>query len=71
MFQENLFKIALLKKKVSTKELAAELGISESTLYRKIQADGNFNREEINTIIDFLELSTNDFKDIFFAEELA
>ena len=39
------------------KQVADFLGIDESTLYRKIQADGNFTREEINLLIDFLEIS--------------
>lgn len=69
MFNEKLLKAQMVLKGVSNKELSEALGINESTLYRKIKADGNFNREEIKTIISVLDIE-NPY-DIFFAEELA
>ena len=57
MFDRNEFKAQVVRKGKTMKQVADFLGIDESTLYRKIQADGNFTREEINLLIDFLEIS--------------
>ncbi|MBQ9612215.1 MAG: helix-turn-helix transcriptional regulator [Lachnospiraceae bacterium] len=54
---------------INSKELAAKLGINESTLYRKINADGNFTREEIGKIVEILGIDNP--QEIFFARELA
>ena len=54
---------------ISVKELAEKLGLNESTLYRKIKADGAFTRDEINKMIDVLHIE--DPREIFFAEKLA
>ena len=69
VFDEKRFKAALALAGVSQKELAQALGIDVSTLYRKIKAEGDFSRAEINTIINFLHIENP--KDIFFATELA
>lgn len=71
MFKANLFKAALVARGVSQSDLAKHLQLDQSTIYRKIQANGNFSREEINSIIDYLGLSSAEYKEIFFAEELA
>lgn len=71
MFKPNLFKAALVARGISQKELAAHLKINESTIYRKVQANGDFSREEINSIIEFLGLSAEEYKAIFFAPDLA
>ena len=49
--------------------LAERLNINESTLYRKINADGDFSREEINIMIEYLEIDNP--SEIFFAKKLA
>ncbi len=59
----------LALKGVTLKELAKNLEIDESTLYRKINDDGRFTRKEMNNMIDFLEIE--DPNNIFFANELA
>ena len=69
MFDKRRFKAQLALKGVTGRQLADELNINEATLYRKINADGAFTREEINHMILFLEIE--DPKDIFFAEQLA
>lgn len=69
MFDIRRFKAQLIIKGVTNRMLAERLNINESTLYRKINADGDFSREEINIMIDFLEIENP--MDIFFAKELA
>ena len=69
MFDERKFRAQLVLRGISMKELAVELGLNESTLYRKVKADGSFTREEINKMIDILEIS--DPKEIFFTDKLA
>ena len=69
MFDKRRFKAQLALKGVTGRQLADELNINEATLYRKINADGAFTREEINHMILFLEIE--DPKDIFFADQLA
>lgn len=71
MFKPNLFKAALVARGISQKELAAHLNLNGSTVYRKIQANGDFSREEINSIIEYLNLSPDEYEAIFFASELA
>lgn len=69
MFDERKFRAQLILADVSMRDLADILHINPATLYRKIQQDGSFTREEINTMIDVLHIE--DPKEIFFAEQLA
>lgn len=69
MFDKRRFMAQLALKGVTLKELAKNLEIDESTLYRKINDDGRFTRKEMNNMIDFLEIE--DPNNIFFANELA
>lgn len=69
MFDERKFKAQLVLKGMSMKQLAKALNINESTLYRKIQQNGAFTREEINRIIDLLGIEHPE--EIFFAQKLA
>lgn len=69
MFDVRRFKAQLVLKGITSKMLAERLGINESTLYRKINADGDFSREEINIMIEYLEFENP--LDVFFAKELA
>ena len=68
MFDKRRFMAQLALKGVTLKELAKNLEIDESTLYRKINDDGRFTRKEMNNMIDFLEIE--DPNNIFFANEL-
>ena len=65
MFNKNEFKAQLVRKDMTMKELAMFLEIDESTLYRKIQDDGRFTRQEINAMIERLEIENP--QEIFFA----
>lgn len=69
MFSKNKFRAAIALAGITSKELAEKMGINESTLYRKINADGNFSRQEINRIIEILGITNP--QEIFFAQELA
>lgn len=68
MFDKNRFRAQIALRGKTFKDVAKALEIDESTLYRKVNSDGNFTRREINTLIDFL--SIEDPKAIFFAPEL-
>ena len=69
MFNKNMFRAQMVLKGITVRELSEKLGINESTLYRKINADGSFTREEINQLIVILGIS--DPRAIFFSDELA
>lgn len=64
MFDKNRFKAAMVMSGITSKEVAKILGINESTLYRKINSEGNFTRKEIKILIDTLELKNPE--EIFF-----
>ncbi|MBR3308986.1 MAG: helix-turn-helix domain-containing protein [Lachnospiraceae bacterium] len=69
MFNQNKLRAQMVLKGMSAKDLSKALSINESTFYRKLQNDGCFTRQEINTMIQVLEIE--DPADIFFAPELA
>lgn len=69
MFNKVEFEVAMLRKGVKRQELAKYLGIDVSTLYRKLDNDGDFDREQISKIMDYLGIE--DPNPIFFAKELA
>lgn len=69
MFDRKEFRAQVARSEKTYKEIAAYLEIDESTLYRKIQNDGSFTREEINKLISFLAIEHP--QAIFFATTLA
>ncbi len=69
MFDKKKFKAQMILAGKTAKELAEVLGINEATMYRKINSDGSFTREEINKLISALHIESP--MEIFFAEELA
>ena len=69
MFNKSEFKAQVARSETTYKEIAENLGIDESTLWRKIQNDGSFTRKEINKLIIILNIESPET--IFFAEELA
>lgn len=69
MFDEIKFRQAVLASGKTYREIAKALDINESTLSRKITNGGSFTRDEINTLIDFLDIK--DPMEIFFARKLA
>lgn len=64
MFDRTEFRVQVVRANKTYKEVAECLEIDESTLYRKIQNNGSFTREEIGKLIGFLNIS--DPKAIFF-----
>lgn len=69
MFDKTRFKAQIVLAGITSKELARRLDINESTLYRKINNNGNFTRDEINKLIEILGIENP--QEIFFAEKLA
>lgn len=69
MFDKRKFKAQMILRNIKGKELSQMLNISESTLYRKINANGDFSRDEINKLIEILNIDNPE--DIFFVKELA
>lgn len=67
MFKQNRFRAQLALRGVTLKELAEMLGISEPTVYRKLNRNGDFTREEIEKMIRFLRIENPMY--IFFADE--
>ena len=66
MFNEREFNAQLARKGIKKAELAEYLGMTYTSLYRKIKEDGKFTREELAKIIDYLGIE--DPASIFFAE---
>ena len=69
MFNETEFKVQVIRAHKTNKEIAEFLGIDESTLWRKLQNNGSFTREEISKLILLLDIE--DPKAIFFADCLS
>ena len=69
MFDKTRFKAQIVLAGITSKELARRLDINESTLYRKINNNGNFTRDEINKLIEIIGIENP--QEIFFAEKLA
>lgn len=67
MFDKKRFKAAMVIKDINVAGLAKELGVNESTLYRKINNDGNFTRDEIAKLVNILDIE--DVDSIFFSKE--
>lgn len=66
MFNKLEFNAQMARKDKRRVDLAKALGIDPSTLYRKIENDGDFDRDQIAIILDFLEI--DDPMPIFFAK---
>ena len=69
MFDEQLLRSKVVLNKMTLKTLSSAIGITESTMQRKLK-DGSFNRVEISKIAEVLHLSGNDIIEIFFAKKL-
>ncbi len=68
MFNKLEFNAQIVRKGLRKIDVAKALDIDVSTLYRKIENDGDFDRDQINTLISLLDIK--DPKPIFFADEL-
>lgn len=69
MFNEQEFKACLARVNVTYKQLAKELGINATTLYRKVMRHGDFSRDEINCICDII--GKEYLIPVFFAQKVA
>lgn len=65
---KNLLTARMVEKSVTNAQLAEALSIDEATLYRKKSGQSDFYRREIQIIKQFLELSDQDIRLIFFDE---
>lgn len=60
------------KKSISVNELAKRINVDASTIYRKLQSDGEkFTIGEANQIVEALNLSETEAMSIFFASFVA
>ena len=64
-----LLKAIALLKGFTMAEVAKNIGISEPSLYRKLNGASDFTRMEIIKIKNLLCLDTNEMIEIFFNEE--
>ena len=62
------FNAQLARKDMSVKDLAESIKMPLSTMYRKLNNNGDFDRVEIANIVERLEIE--DPSKIFFASEL-
>jgi DNA-binding XRE family transcriptional regulator len=69
MFDENKFKAAVISNGKTLKDMANGLGISVVTLYRKMNGESDFYRNEIEMCCKLL--NADDLNDIFFAKEVS
>ena len=68
MFDEMLLREKIEEIGFTTKSLAYAMGINYVTLYRKVNGHSEFTRNEIFDIINYLKLSDDDVRNIFFSE---
>ncbi|MHC1681343.1 MAG: helix-turn-helix domain-containing protein [Clostridiaceae bacterium] len=68
MFDRKRFKSYLALSGKTTKDVAEELGVSEATLFRKMNGSSDFYRNEIQTICNYLEIYNP--IEVFFADKL-
>lgn len=62
----------IVENEMSISDLAEKMGISKSTLYQKINNNGvSFTIDEVVTISKVLNLSKDEFNNIFFADFVA
>lgn len=57
-FNEKKFRVACIEKGISLKEIAKQLGMNYSSLYRKLQSGGNFTRNQIQTLYTIFGVET-------------
>lgn len=68
VFNYNKLKAKMMLADKKPEDLSAALGINISTFYRKANNNGNFTRNEIVIISQFLNLCDTEMQEIFFDE---
>lgn len=71
VFNKNLFRAKAIERGLTLARIASDIGIKESTLWRKMTGISDFSRKEICNIIRVLDLTSEDVDNIFFADKLA
>lgn len=69
MFNRRKLQAQMVLKGYTIGEVAEKIGVNSATMYRKLNNNGDFSREEINKLIDLLEI--DDIEGIFFAHDVA
>lgn len=70
MTNSDMLEIALIKSKVTKKELASALGISVQALYNKLSNSVEFKASEIIKAAELLNLTKSERESIFFAQNV-
>ncbi len=65
MFDKRKLQAVMLLKGKKVEDISKVLGVNESTIYRKLNNDGDFSRSEIEKLVDYLEIDNP--VDIFFS----
>ena len=68
MFDKKEFDIELVRNEMNMSDLEIAIDIHPSTMYRKVEDNGDFTREEIEKITERLHLDSP--MKIFFAKKL-
>ena len=68
MFDKNKFRVCLILKGKKVADIADSLGINVTTLYRKINGESDFYRNEIQILCEILDIENP--ADVFFAEKV-
>ncbi|MBN1051295.1 helix-turn-helix transcriptional regulator [Clostridium botulinum] len=66
MMKINLLKAHMALKGKSINEIVDLLGISKSTIYRKLKGKSEFTRKEMLLLINFLNIGNEEAANIFF-----
>lgn len=67
----NLLKAQMLLRNKKISDVAQELNISKSALYRKLNGKSDFTRREIYALMNFLQIEPTDAMSIFFNEKVS
>lgn len=67
MFNKEKFRDCIYQNGMTLNNIASIMGVNMSTLYRKMNGDTDFTRNEIDVIRCHLHLSNDETETIFFA----
>ena len=68
-FDRRRLQAQMVLKGKNGKDVADRLGINEATFYRKMSNDGDFTRNQMGILIEFLDITN--INEIFFANNVA
>lgn len=70
MFDKLLFKAKVVSQGKSLTDVSTHLHINYATLYRKINGESDFYRDEIQSLCEFLNIDGEERNRIFFAQNV-